>query len=298
MILNTNQLRAFATAARLKSITEAARELMVTGPAITMQIKRLEQTLGVSLMYREGNSIRLTEAGKTVFLRSNRIFEEIKEMEVFLGKMTKDTSGILRVGCPQTPAKYIMPKVITAFKMAYPDVKIVMGQGTSSEVVRGIQNQSYDLGVVHCGGRSKKMKIIPLMKEEIILVASPKSASVTAKELSVAQLSSIPLIIPQSGSALRDVVLAYLKRFNVTPHIVLETANAELMKGLAMADQGASFMVKSALKDELDKGLLRAIPIVEGPPIMEYGIGYIQRKYLSPAAWGFMRLAEKLRGSL
>jgi DNA-binding transcriptional LysR family regulator len=292
MILNINQLRAFATAARLKSVTEAAKELMVTTPAITMQIRRLEQTLGVSLMYREGNSIQLTEAGKTVFLRSNRIFGEIKEMEAFLGRMTKDTSGVLKIGCPQTPAKYIMPKVIAAFKSAYPDVRIVMGQGTSAEVLKGIQNQTYDLGIIHCGGSSRKMKVITIVKEDILLVASPHSANITAKEVSVAQLPTIPLIIPQHGSALREVVLAYLRRFNVTPHIILESANAELMKGLAMEDQGASFMVKSALKDELEKGLLKTIPVVEGPPIMEYGIAYVQRKYLSPAAWAFVRLAE------
>jgi LysR family transcriptional regulator, transcriptional activator of the cysJI operon len=292
MILNINQLRAFATAARLSSITEAARELMVTTPAVTMQIRRLEQTLGVSLMYRGGNSIQLTEAGKTVFTRSNRIFEDIKEMEAFLGKLTKDTSGILRIGCPQTPAKYIMPRVIAAFKKTYPDVKIVMGQGHSSDVVKGIQNQTYDLGVVHCGGSSRKMKVIPIVKEDILLVASPHSVHVAAQEISVAQLASIPLIISQHGSALREVVLAYLRRFNVTPQIVMESANAELIKGLAAEDQGASFMVKSALKDELEKGVLKVISIIEGPPIIEYGIGYLQRKYLSPAAWAFVRLAE------
>ncbi|MCX5814316.1 MAG: LysR family transcriptional regulator [Proteobacteria bacterium] len=294
MILNINQLRAFATAARLNSITEAARELMVTTPAVTMQIRRLELTLGVSLMYREGNSIQLTQAGKTVFLRSNRIFEEIKEMEAFLGKMTMDTLGILKIGCPQTPAKYIMPKVIAAFKKDYPDVKIVMGQGTSPEVMKGIQNQAYDLGVIHCGGRSRKMKVIPMVKEDILLVASPHSSNITAKEVSVAQLPAIPLIIPQYGSALREVVLAYLRRFNITPNIVLESANAELMKGLAIENQGACFMVKSALKDELEKGLLKVIPIIEGPPIIEYGIAYLQRKYLSPAAWAFVRFAERI----
>ncbi len=292
MILNINQLRAFATAARVNSITAAAQELMVTTPAITVQIKRLEQTLGVSLMYRQANSIKLTQAGKTVFLRSNRIFEDIKEMETFLSKLTKDTSGVLRIGCPQTPAKYIMPKVVAAFKKAYPDLKIVMGQGTSSEVLSGIQNQIYDLGVIHCGESTKKMKIVPIVKEDILLVASPHSTIVTASEVSVAQLPAIPLIIPQEGSALREVVLAYLRKFNVTPHIVLESANAELMKSLAVEDQGASFMVRSGLKDELEKGLLKAISIVEGPPIMEYGIAYLQRKYLSPAAWAFVRLAE------
>ena len=116
MILNVNQLRAFATAARLKSITMAAQELMVTAPAISMQIRRLEQALGLSLMYRQRNTVQLTDAGKTLFLKSSHIFEEIKDMEQFIGRLTKDTSGVLRIACHATPAKYIMPKLIKAFK--------------------------------------------------------------------------------------------------------------------------------------------------------------------------------------
>jgi DNA-binding transcriptional LysR family regulator len=293
MILNINQLRAFATAARLKSITLAAQELMVTVPAITMQIRRLEQGLGLSLMYRQGNSIRLTEPGKTVFLRSSHIFEEIKDMEKFLGKLTIDTSGVLRIGCPQTPAKYVMPKLIMAFKKAYPDVKIVLSQGTSSEVLEGIKSQIYDLGIIHCAPTLRNIKVMPLAREDIMLVCSPNSTNIRAGAVSAAQLSTIPLIMPKEGSATREVVLSYLRRFNVTPFIVLEATSVDLMKELVKDDQGTSLMVRSAVRDDLQNGLLKSISIVEGSPVIEYGIAYQQRKYLSPAAWAFVRLAAK-----
>lgn len=294
MILNINQLRAFVTAARLNSVTDAARELMVTTPAITMQIRRLEGTLGIRLMHRKGNSVQLTQVGQTIYTKYNRIFEDMKEMEIFLHKLTNDTSGVLRIGCPQTLTEYAMSKAVAAFKKAYPEVKIVLGQGTNSEVLRDIRNQVYDIGVIHCRESIRKMKIVPVVKEDILLVASPHSTSIMTSEVSVMQLSAIPLIIPEEGSALREVVLSYLKRFNVVPNVVVESTNVDLTKTLTSEDWGASFVTKSDITDELEKGLLKAISILEGPPIMEYGIAYLQRQYLKPTAWAFVDFVRKM----
>ncbi len=298
MILNINQLRAFVTAARLKSISLAAQELMVTVPAISMQINRLEQALGFRLMYRQGHTVRLTEPGKTVFSQSRHIFEEIRNMEKVIGKLTKDTSGVLRVGSPETPARYLMPELIMAFKKTYPNVKIVLSQGTSAEVLEGIKSQVYDFGIMGCGRLSRNMKMIPLASEEILLVSSPTNTILKAPAVSAAQFSTIPLIMPKEGSALREVVLSYLRRFNVTPLIVLEVTGVDLIKDLVKNDQGATLMTASAVKDNLQNGSLKSISIIEGSPVIDYGIAYQQRKYLSPAAWAFVRLAAKTENPL
>ena len=115
MILNINQLRAFHAAAKLKSITLAAQELMVTPPAISMQVKQLEEALEIKLMFRNGNSIQLTEVGHTIFKRCDRIFKQIKDMEDFLEDISTAKSGVLKIGCPQTPAKYVVPRLIAEF---------------------------------------------------------------------------------------------------------------------------------------------------------------------------------------
>jgi DNA-binding transcriptional LysR family regulator len=292
MILNINQLRAFSTAARLKSVTKAAQELMVSTPAITMQIRRFEEALGLRLTFRQGNSIQLTRIGRIMFAKSDRIFKQIKDMEGFLAGIAKDKAGILRVSCPQTPAKYFMPSLLTIFKKIYPNVKIVMDQGTSSEIVESIQNQKVDLGVIYCGHKHKRMKVKPLVKEEILLVAAVNSSHFLEKEISVNQLSTAPLIVPEEGSATREVVFAYLRKFNVKPVIAMESASVELIKQLVRQDQGVTFLVRSAVRDELHHRVLKVVPIVEGSPTIEYGIAYLQRKYLSPGAWAFVRLLE------
>ena len=132
MILNMNQLRAFHTAAKRNSITRAAQELMVTPPAISMQIKQLEETLEIRLMFRHGNSIRLTEVGESVFQKATTIFDQIHEMENYLDDISTSKSGELKIGCPQTPAKYILPRLITRFNETYPGIRIILNQGLTS----------------------------------------------------------------------------------------------------------------------------------------------------------------------
>ena len=104
MILNMNQLRSFYMAASLKSVSQAAQALMVTPPAITIQVKQLEETIGIRLLVRDGNSIRLTDAGMTVFKKAEKIFQEIHEMEGFLEDMATGKSGELR---HRVPRKYL-----------------------------------------------------------------------------------------------------------------------------------------------------------------------------------------------
>lgn len=292
MILNINQLRAFFTAAKFNSVSEAAHELMVTPPAVTMQVKQLEETLGIRLMFRHGNAIRLTDVGKTVFKKSKVIFGRIREMENFLEDISRAKSGVLRIGCPPTPAKYVMPRLISAFNKTYPEIRIVLEQGASANLVKSILQHQAELAVIRRRPQEKRLKVRVFGTEEILLVAAYKSRIITTREISVTNLPDIPIIIPQEGSATRRVVLEYLERFRVVPTVVMESASTDLIKELVSQDNGACFLVRSAVQQELKTNTLKQVRILEGAPRIEYGIGYLQRKTLSPAAWAFLRLLD------
>jgi DNA-binding transcriptional LysR family regulator len=294
MILNINQLRAFYTAAKHKSVSEAANQLMVTPPAVTMQVKQLEETLGIRLMFRDKNSIRLTEVGETVFKKSKVIFGRITEMENFLEDISRAKSGVLRIGCPPTPAKYVMPRLISMFKKTYPEIRIVLEQGASSNLVKSIERHQSELAVVRCRPDEKRLKVKLFGTEELVLVAAFESRIVATEEISVTNLPDIPLIMPQEGSATRRVVLEYLGRFRITPFVVMESASADLIKELVRQDNGACFLVRSAVQHELKINTLKEVRVLEGAPRIQYGIGYLQRKTLSPAAWAFLRLLDRV----
>lgn len=292
MIVNMNHLRSFYTAAKLNSITKAAQTLMVTPPAITMQIKQFEETVGIRLLVRDGNTIRLTSTGDVVLQRAERIFQEIHQMEGFLEDISTSKSGELRVGCPETPLRNLMP-VIEVFKKTYPGVRIILGQGSNAEMVKSVGDHRNELAVIRHRPNNGRLKTKVMWQEEVVLIASPESAHWPASEISVMQLSQIPLILRREGSAVREVVLEYLRKFRVTPFIAGELTSTTLLKEFVRQDNAIGFVERDAVEEELKDGTLRLVRIFEGSPIIEFGIAYRNRRELSPAAWAFLRLLDK-----
>ena len=297
MILNMNQLRAFYAAAKSRSITKAADELMVTPPAITMQVKQLEETVGIRLLVRDGNSIRLTDTGEVVCKRAEKIFQEIHEMEGFLEDVSTGKSGELRIGCPETPLKRLMP-LIAEFKKTYPGIRVILDQGSNAEMVRSIGDHQNELAVIRYRPNNSRLKIKVIWKEEVVLIAPPKSVHLPGSEISIMLLSEIPLILRREGSAVREVVLEYLRKFKVKPSIAMESASIHLLKEFVQKDSGVAFVERDGVDEELKNGTLKAVRILEGSPTIEFGIGYRNRKDLSSPAWAFLRLLDKSEGLL
>ncbi len=292
MILNMNQLRAFYTTAKLGSVTKAAQELMVTPPAITMQVKQLERTVGMMLLFREGHAVRLTDVGEVVFKKAENIFGEIREMENLFEDVSTGKSGQLRIGCTQTTAKYLMPPLITAFKDAYPGLRIVLDQGSNAEMVQSILDHKNELALVRNVSDDRRLKVRVIGKAEVVLTAARASVYFPSETISISELPKAPLIVPEKGSATRDVIAEYLRRFRVSPSVAIESANRDFAKELVRQDKGVSFFERYEMEEPSEKAL-REVRILEGAPIMEFGIGYLNRKNLSPAAWAFLRLLDK-----
>jgi len=293
-----NQLRAFYLAAKLRSIAKAAQELMVTPPAVSKQIRQLEESLGLKLLYRDGNSIKLTEIGNSIFKRSKDIFGKIEEMESYFEDLTTAKTGELRIGCTQTPAKYIMPALIARFKDNYPGIKIVLDQGTSSEMIHNILNNINELALMRYRPNEKRLKVKVIREEELILIAARHSRHINTKEISISELSYIPLIVPKEGSGIRDAIFEYLSKFKIRPNVGMESGSVDLIKEMVRQDKGVSFLERYVVEEELKRGFLKAVGILEGSPKIELGVGYLQRRHLSPPAWAFLRMLENLKNSI
>jgi DNA-binding transcriptional LysR family regulator len=279
-------------AASLKSITGAAQALMVTPPAITIQVKQLEEAIGIRLLVRDGNSIRLTDAGASVFKRAEKIFDGIREMEGFLDDMATGRSGELRIGCPEIPLKRLLP-VIDDFKKTYPGIRIIIDQGLNADMVRSVEDHRNELAVIRHRPSTSRLKIKVIWMDKVVLVRSPKSVHLSSPEISIMQLSEIPLVLRREGSAVREVVLEYLRKFKVTPLIAMESASVGLLKEFVRQDNGVGFVERDAVDEELRNGTLQTVHILEGSPSIEFGIGYRNRKDLSAPAWALLRLLDK-----
>jgi len=293
MVLNVNQLRSFYTAAKWGSVTKAATELMVTPAAITSQVKQLEENIGLKLLYRSGNSMRLTESGSEVFGTIRKIFEDIDQLEVFISDISKGKSGELRVGCSETAAIYVMPRLIAAFQRAYPGIKVIIDRGTTHEMLASLLERKNELVVAHFRPDDKRLKMRFMGQKPIALIAAKKSKLLPQDSISITEVNRIPLIAPVIGSATRDIISKYLKQFKVSPRIVMETSSIALTKRLVQQDKGVSFVCREGVNEELARKRLREIHILESLPSIEYGVGYLNRNDLSEASLAFIRVIEK-----
>lgn len=294
MILNINQVRAFYYTSKFKSVTLAAQELMVTPPAVSKQVKQLEDILEIRLVFRDGNSIQLTEVGQKVYHKCSRIFDQIRDMENFLEDISRAKSGVLRIGCPPSLAKYIIPPYISSFKKTYPGIRIVLNQGNNSEMIKSILNHQNELAFCRPRLDEKKIKVKVFRREELVLVTSPKSSTIPIDEISIPLLSTIPLIVPQKGSATRDVTFEYFKKLKVTPTVILEIDSIDLIKELVNNDHGASLLLRFTVEEDIRNKKLRPVRMLDDSPAIELGIGYLTRQSLSPGAWAFLRHLDKM----
>jgi DNA-binding transcriptional LysR family regulator len=292
MILNINQLRAFYLVGKTGSVSKAAQELMVTPPAITMQVKQLEETVGIRLMVRQGNAVQPTRAGEELYKKAERIFQEIHDTESFLEDISRNKRGELRIACPEMPGVRV-PKLIAEYKRLYPAIKIIVDQGSDAENIKSVEDRRNELVVVWYRPSTARMKVKAIGKEKLVLVASAKSVRVPGDQISVRDLAEIPMLLKTQGSASREVVIEYLRKFKIHPPIASESSNVAVIKEMVGQDEGIAFLKREAVEQELNDGSLKIVHTLEGSPVVEVGIGYRNRRELSPAAWAFLRLVEK-----
>jgi DNA-binding transcriptional LysR family regulator len=295
LYLNLNQLRSFYTAAKTMSITKAAAELSVTPGAVTLQIKQLEEHAGVRLLVRAGNSMRLTDAGSEVYEKVLKIFEQIDNLEKYMEDIGDRKSGILTVGCSETAALSVVPSLIKEFKKHYPGIKTVIDRGTTTDMIQSLLDRKNELVVVHYRRDDSRLKMQYMGKKEIIMVAAKDSVLVPKDTILPKELNDIPIILPIQGSATRDITNAHLKKFCVSPDVIMESSSIAFIKEFTRDDEGVSFFCRDVVLNELAKGILKEVRIEGCAMFIEYGIAYLSRRDLSQASLAFLKTIEKLR---
>jgi DNA-binding transcriptional LysR family regulator len=292
MYLSLNQLRAFYTAAYFGSISAAAHKLMVTPPAVTMQIKLLEKTLGTVLILREGKSIKLSETGTVLFKKCGNIFRNIYKLEDWADDFFVLNQNPLKIGCTPSAAKYLVPPIIKTFHEKHPNVQISILQRSSPELIEYIVNSSIEIAiiVIKPGDMKKKVKTRIFRKEKLALIAAPDSRKVSTKSISINKLSSLPLILQRKGLSIRAVLLDYFNKFNIKPMVTFELENETLIKELVKTDEGVCFLPFVSVKHEIENEQFKIVNIYEGLPKINYCIAYLKRSSLSSISESFINL--------
>ncbi|NOX35094.1 MAG: LysR family transcriptional regulator [Deltaproteobacteria bacterium] len=293
MRINLNQLRAFFIAAKEKSITKAAESLYVTQPAVTMQIKSLEQDLEIKFFRKHGKNIELTVAGNVLFGYAEKIFEIVEEMEYVLKGYADSTHGALNIGTTRSFARYLMPGLLSRFQKRFPKVKIILKVGSSQEIADGVQDFIYDVGIICRLPYKARLKVIPYSREEFCLAVSAQHRFSKCEVISLKELQKEPIIIRENGSGSRYAILSLLSSHNVKPQVLLESASIEFIKEYVIKGQGISFLYKPEIRLEVAQGVLKPVPVKEGPIFVQTDTVFPRDVDPSPPAKAFLQLIEE-----
>lgn len=262
------RLQVFHTVARLLSFTKAAQTLHMTQPAVTFQVRQLEEHFNTRLFDRTHNRISLTDAGRKVCESADRIFELYAEMENAVRGITGQISGMLTIGASTTIAEYMLPPLLGDFKERYPDVSIHLKVSNTEGIVSMVENNAIDLGVVEAPVANKNLVVEICKRDRLVAIMPPGHPLAALPEVAFEQLLEYPFICREEGSGTREVIGDYLHQQpegHTTLKIAMELGSPEALKGAVEAGMGVSVVSGTTIQKELKLGTLVAIPL--NPPL-------------------------------
>jgi LysR family transcriptional regulator, low CO2-responsive transcriptional regulator len=296
MDLNINHLRSFYTVASQGSVSKAAFGLVTTRSVLMSHVKSLEDFVGVRLIVSEGDSLRLTQTGEAVFKKASKLFREVHETELFLQELSSRKGAELRIGCPESLEDRLLSSFISSFKRIYPDIRVIVNNGKDIAMAKSVEDGRNDLAVFRMKPENCRLETETISEEELVLIAAPASVHVSGGEVAVKDLARVPFISMKEGSAIREAVLAYLRKHSVDPKVAFEATSVALLKEHVRRDNGLAFIEQSMVDAELDECLLKKVRIPEGSPRIATAIGYSHRGELSLPADDFLKLIIQTGG--
>ncbi|MGE0080684.1 MAG: selenium metabolism-associated LysR family transcriptional regulator [Thiohalomonadaceae bacterium] len=272
------RLKVFYTVARYMSFTKAAEALHMTQPAVTFQVRQLEEFFNTRLFDRTHNRISLTDAGRRVYEYADRILALYSEMENAVRDITGEVRGVLQLGASTTIAEYMLPALLGAFKTRYPEVTIRLTVGNTDGIVSMVENNSIDLGVVEAPVHNKNLSVELCRMDQMVLIVPHGHPLAGETTVPLSRLLEFPFISREEGSGTREVILEHLAASGFDPNdldIVLELGSPEAIKGAVEAGLGISMMSRATVVKELKLGSLVAVNI---EPALERPFSFVHQR--------------------
>ena len=290
--MNLHHLRIFYTVAQRRSITAAAGDLLLSQPAVSLQLKALEKELGVSLFERGGRKLRLTQAGEVLYRSAVSILHAKDEAERAITELRDGTKGRLILGAGTTGGMYVLPRIVQAYKGSWPETEIVFHIGTTDQILEKLLQNVLDMGMAGGPIEDRRFVVEPICTDELVLIAAPSHPIASLGKVTLKDLGGVPFVVPETGSRTRQLVERKLREAGVPLKIAMQLPGTEGVKKAVEAGLGIGMVSRYAVETECLAGVLRLVPLDGWRLTRTMHLVYRSQKYFSPVGERFREFAK------
>jgi DNA-binding transcriptional LysR family regulator len=293
--MDTRQLAAFCEVVERRSFSDAAARLGVTQPAVSQQVRALEQRLGTQLLDRSGRRVEPTEAGFRLYRGAQRMLAMEEQLLEELGEPEGPLRGTLQIGASTGPAAIVLPLLLCEFQRDNPDVRVELSVSDTQSVVELVADRRLELGIVGAARRHRSVAFEPFFRDEVILVCPPGHAF-AGRTIDLDDLSKGPLIVMQQGAGVRQMVEDELRKSGRKLRDLeapLELGLQESVRSAVQAGYGVSFISRRAVESDLASGTLAEARVRGIDLAREISIARAAGRAGSSAAQAFVGFARE-----
>jgi DNA-binding transcriptional LysR family regulator len=292
--MEIRQLKAFLAIAEAKTFTAGARRVNVTQAAISMQIRQLEDEVGLQLFTRTPRRVILTEAGEHLLARARKILREHDSALAEIAELGGAEHGRLRVGSSSSSfATNELPVILQNLKEKFPKADLNVTAGTSHTLVEKIMHGEIDIAFVSLPVDNSSITTDLLFSDEIVAIGHPSHPRAKEKFISAAALAGEKLILGERGGNTRRMIDDFFAAANVRPHVIMELSRQEAVNRMVESDLGVGTAGAKTIANEIREGRLISW-LIEGAEInWELGLARLRGGYFSPIAKEFVALCKE-----
>jgi DNA-binding transcriptional LysR family regulator len=294
--MDFDQLETFLEVARHASFSRAAEKRFRTQPAISSQIRSLEEEVGAKLFDRSGGKVSLTAPGKAFQIYVEETLSARKAMMAALAEMEHIPRGEITVGANEGTCLHILPEVFAHFKKQYSDVSVSIKRADYAKILESIIDNTVDFGFLSLPVTDNRLTVVLIHRDELVIIAPPQHPLSKMKSATVAEVANFSLVVPKVGHT-RDAIEEIFYERRLKPIYSMELDSSELLKRFVAADLGIGFIPRSNVVEDVRAKSLVAISIADAQVRRDLALVFRKDKVMSRAALAFIDIAVKQKST-
>ncbi|HHA2010851.1 TPA: LysR family transcriptional regulator [Enterobacter mori] len=289
--LNLGYLATFRLVIQRGSFSAAADVLGISQPAVSLQIRQLEQFLQTRLVERTGRGIKATAAGQALLVHGERIEQAVDETLRSVSAFRHDVSGTVTLGTGATACIHLLPPLLQQLRSDYPLLRVGVTTGNTLDIVRAIEENRLDMGLVTLPVSGRALDVMPVMDEEFVFIASQAQQAMFT-DLRPDALHTLPLIAFESGSGTRALIDGWFEASGLTIAPAMQLGSIEAIKRMVRSGLGYSIVPKMAVEQKADR---EGLCVSSLSPVLQRQLAVVMRqdKILSKGISGIIRILQR-----